>query len=94
MNKKELVEELAKKTGMTKKAAGEALDGLVEVISSAVAAKKPVVITGFGKFEARTRKASVRRNPQTGKKISVPAKVVPAFKAGKLLKERVAKKKR
>ncbi len=94
MNKKELVEELAKKTGLTKKSAGVALDGLVEVISNAVAAKKPVVITGFGKFEARTRKASMRINPQTRKRISVPAKVVPAFKAGKNLKELVAKKAR
>jgi len=92
VNKAELVERLAKKTGMTKKAAREALDGLVDVIQAALGSNEAVTITGFGKFEVRTRKASVRMNPQTQRKMNVPAKSVPAFKAGKELKELVAKK--
>ena len=90
MNKAELVEKLAKKTGLTKKDARAALDGVVEVVTAALKKNEPVIITGFGKFETRKRKATTRMNPQTGQKIKTPAKVVPAFKAGKNLKDTVA----
>lgn len=86
VNKTELIDRLAKKTGMTKKGTGEALAGIVDVITEALGRGEPVVITGFGKFEPRTRKASVRRNPQTQRKMNVPAKVVPVFRPGKDLK--------
>ena len=92
MNKGELVDRLAARTGLTKKDARKAVEGMVDLITKSLAKNEPVVITGFGKFEARTRKASTRMNPQTGKKIKVPAKVVPAFKAGKTLKTVVGKK--
>jgi len=92
MNKAEVVESLATKTGFTKKDARKAVDGLVEVITESLAANKPVIITGFGKFETRKRKATTRINPQTGQKMKTPAKTVPAFKAGKNLKEAVTKK--
>lgn len=94
MNKAELVEKLAKKTGLTKKDARAALDGVVEVVTEALKKNEPVIITGFGKFETRKRKATTRMNPQTGQKIKTPAKVVPAFKAGKNLKDTVAKVKK
>lgn len=92
MNKAELVERLAKGTGLTKKDARAALDGVVDVITQALARNEPVIITGFGKFEARRRIASTRMNPQTGQRIKTPAKVIPAFKAGKDLHGIVAKK--
>jgi len=92
VNKAELVEKLAKATGLTKKDARAALDGVVDVITKALASSEPVIITGFGKFETRKRKATTRMNPQTGERIKTPAKVVPAFKAGKNLKDIVAKK--
>jgi DNA-binding protein HU-beta len=92
VNKAELVEKLAKGTGLTKKDARAALDGVVDVITQALAKNEPVIITGFGKFETRKRKATTRMNPQTGQRIKTPAKVVPAFKAGKNLKDIVAKK--
>jgi DNA-binding protein HU-beta len=91
VNKAELVEKLAKETELTKKDARAALDGVVKVITKALAKREPVIITGFGKFETRKRKATTRMNPQTGQRIRTPAKVVPAFKAGKNLKEVVAK---
>jgi DNA-binding protein HU-beta len=94
MNKAELVEKLAKETGSTKKDARTAVDGFVKIITKSLVSKKPVVITGFGKFEARRRKATTRINPQTGQKMKTPAKTVPAFKAGKNLKEAVAKKRK
>jgi DNA-binding protein HU-beta len=92
VNKAEFVEKLAKKTGFTKKDARKVLDEMVDVITKALASNEPVIITGFGKFETRVRKATMRMNPQTGQKIRAPAKAVPAFKAGKNLKEIVAKK--
>jgi len=90
VNKAELVEKLAKKTGLTKKDARAALDGVVEVVTAALKKNEPVIITGFGKFETRKRKATTRMNPQTGQRIKTPAKTVPAFKAGKNLKDTVA----
>jgi len=92
VNKAELVEKLAKETGLTKKDARAALDGVVNVITKALSKSEPVIITGFGKFETRKRKATTRMNPQTGQRIKTPAKTVPAFKAGKNLKEIVSKK--
>jgi DNA-binding protein HU-beta len=93
VNKAELVEKLAKKTGLTKKDARAALDGVVDVVTAALKKNEPVIITGFGKFETRKRKATTRMNPQTGQRIKTPAKTVPAFKAGKNLKDTVANKK-
>jgi len=92
MNKAEFVEKLAKKAGLSKKDAYKAIDGTVDLITDALKSNEPVNLTGFGKFEVRPRKATTRINPQTGKKLNVPAKVVPAFKPGKNLKTFVAKK--
>ena len=92
MNKAEFVEKLAKKTGLTKKEANKAANAMLDLITGALAKNEPVLLTGFGKFEARKRKATSRINPQTGKKFTAPAKVVPAFRPGKNLKEIVAKK--
>ena len=94
MNKAEFVDKLAVKTGFTKKDARKALDSMIDLVSHALAANEEVLLTGFGKFEARTRKESKRINPQTQKRILVPRKVVPAFKPGKNLKDTVAKKRR
>ena len=92
MNKAELAEKLVKKAGLTKKNAYKAIDAVIEVITGALTSNDAVVLTGFGKFEVRSRKATTRINPQTQKKIKVPAKVVPAFRPGKNLKAIVAKK--
>ena len=92
MNKGEFVDKLATKTGLTKKDARKALDAMIDLITDALVANEEVLLTGFGKFEARARKESKRINPQTQKRITVPKKVVPAFKPGKNLKDIVAKK--
>lgn len=89
MNKKGLVEQLARKTGFTKKDSRKALDSLTEVITEALASNEEVTITGFGKFAPRPRRSSRRINPQTRARITVPSKVVPGFKPGKHLRERV-----
>ncbi|MBS3789101.1 HU family DNA-binding protein [Candidatus Bipolaricaulota bacterium] len=89
MNKGDFVDELAERTGMTKKDSKKALETVLEVITEALEDGEEVMFTGFGKFEPRARKATERRNLQTGEMIDVPAKVVPKFKAGKTLRETI-----
>ncbi|MFC2108516.1 HU family DNA-binding protein [Candidatus Bipolaricaulota bacterium] len=90
MNTTELVDQLARMTGLTKSEARATVEGLAEVISVALGKDEPVIIPGFGKFETRKRRALTRLNLQTGQRIKTPARTVPAFKAGKNLKDLVA----
>ncbi|MCM1264825.1 MAG: HU family DNA-binding protein [Candidatus Gastranaerophilales bacterium] len=89
MNKEELVQEISKKAKVTQKDAGEVLNALVDTIQKTVAKGKKVTLVGFGTFESRKRAARTGRNPQTGKEISIPAKTVPVFSAGKKFKTTV-----
>ena len=91
MNKEELVQEVAKKTKASQKQAAEIINTTMEIIEKAVSKGKKVTLVGFGTFEARKRAARSGRNPQTGKEIQIPAKVVPAFSAGKKFRELVNK---
>lgn len=89
MNKTELINKVAEVTQMTKKDAGQAVDAIFNAITDALAAGEKVQLIGFGNFEVRDRAARKGRNPQTGEEIEIPATKVPAFKAGKQLKEEV-----
>lgn len=89
MNKSELAERLAGRTGMSKVAAKDAVDGVFETIGEALANGEEARILGFGTFGTRNRPARVARNPRTGDSVSVPASTVPVFKAGKTLKDAV-----
>lgn len=91
MNKKELVDAIAKKANVTKKDADKILSTFLKVIMDAVADGQKVVLVGFGTFEPRNRKARQRRNPQTGDRIETPATVMPIFFKGKIFKAKVAK---
>lgn len=90
MNKTELIARVAEKTDLTKKAAGDAVEAVLESITEALAAGNKVTLVGFGTFEVRDRAARRGVNPATGAAIDIPASRVPAFKAGKSLKETVA----
>jgi len=92
VNKGEFVDKLSAKTGLSKKDARVALDAVIDLITESLMSNEEVLLTGFGKFEARARKESKRINPQTQERITIPKKVVPAFKPGKNLKDIVAKK--
>jgi len=87
MNKTELVEDVAKKMGTTKKEAEAAVSAFTETVKEALAEGKKVQLVGFGNFEVRDRAARKGRNPQTGEELDIPATKVPAFKPGKGFKE-------
>ena len=89
MNKTELVSRVAEVSGLTKKDSEIALNSMLGAIQESLVAGEKVVLTGFGTFEVRDRKASVGHNPRTGESISIPAQKSPAFKAGKVLKDAV-----
>jgi len=92
VNKTELIARVAEKTDLTKKAAGDAVEAVLETITEALSAGDKVTIVGFGTFEVRDRAARRGVNPATGEAIDIPASCVPAFKAGKSLKEKVGGK--
>ena len=91
MNKAELIDTMAKDTGLSKKDTEKALNSFMATVSNALSKKDKVQLVGFGTFETRKRAARTGRNPQTGKEIKIAAATVPAFKAGKALKEKVNK---
>ena len=91
MTKVELINQVAEKAGLSKKDAEKAVSAVVASISDALVDGEKVQLVGFGTFEVRDRKAKEGINPLTKTKITVPAKKVPAFKAGKSLKDAVAK---
>ncbi len=92
MNKTELVDAIAKETGLSKKDASKALDALTGAVTKALKKKDKVQLVGFGTFETVKRAARNGKNPQTGATIKIPASVAPKFKAGKALKDAVNKK--
>ncbi len=93
VTKKDLVDQMAKELDITKALAGKAVNSLIDSIKNSISKGKDVQLTGFGTFTTSKRKARTGRNPQNGKSIKIPAKVVPKFRPGKDLKEAVGKKK-
>ncbi len=89
MNKSDLIDSVANQTSMSKAAASEALDAVLEGITGTLKTGDKVSLTGFGTFEVRHRQARMGRNPQTGAPVHVAARNVPAFKPGKAFKEAV-----
>ena len=89
MTKKDLIEKVAKKANLTKRAAADSVDNTFNLIRDALSRGEKVVVTGFGTFLVRNRAARKGRNPQTGAEIQIPATKTPGFTAGKSLKRRV-----
>jgi len=89
MKKTDLIDAMAEAADISRLAAGRALDGMLEAITSAMQDGEPVSIVGFGTFTVRDRAARTGRNPKTGDTIEIPASRTPAFKAGKALKDAV-----
>jgi len=89
MNKTELIKNVAQTAEISQKEATVVVQTVVESITNALAAGEKVQLIGFGTFEVRERAARTGRNPQTGEEMQIAASKVPAFKAGKELKEAV-----
>jgi len=89
MNKQEFVAAVAAKAGFTQAEAGKMVNAVLDVVTTTLKKGGDVVLTGFGKFEARSRKARNGINPLTKAPIKIAACKVPAFKAGKGLKEAI-----
>lgn len=93
MNKTELVNSIASKSGLNKKNSEAALNAFIASVQETLEKGDKVVLVGFGTFEVRKRAARKGRNPQTKKEITIPASKAPVFKAGKGLKDIINKKK-
>lgn len=92
MNKNDLIEQIAGKTGLTKSATSEAVEALLETISTTLEQGEEVRLTGFGSFRMTERKASEGRNPRTGEVIQIKPSKNIKFRVGTELKERVNKR--
>lgn len=88
MNKADLIDEVAEVTH-TRAEAERAVDKVIDSIKGALAKGEGVLLVGLGSFNVRERAARAGRNPQTGATITIPAKKIPVFKAGKALKDAV-----
>lgn len=89
MNKAELINSMAEKTGLPKKEAEKALNAFMESVEEALKNGDKIQLVGFGSFEVKDRAERKGRNPQTKEEITIPASKAPVFKAGKGLKDKV-----
>ena len=89
VNKKELIDIVAKRSGMTKTETESLLTIALETIVEFVAKGERVTLVGFGSFEARERKARYGRNPQSGEKLYIPPSRIPTFSVGNFFKNKV-----
>lgn len=89
MNKSELIDAMAAKSGMKKTDSAAALDAFIEAVGDALKAGDQVTLVGFGTFLVREREARTGRNPRSGETIEIAASRLPSFKAGKGLKDAV-----
>ena len=89
MNKRELVEAVSDKTGITKKKTGNVVDAVTETITDTLSQGEKITLVGFGTFQVRQREERKGVNPQTKEALTIPAKKVPKFKAGKELRKAI-----
>jgi len=89
MNKGQLIDSISESADISKASAGRALDAFIGSVTKTLVSGDNVSLIGFGAFSVKNRAARTGRNPQTGAPIQIKAAKVPAFKAGKLLKEAI-----
>ncbi len=89
MNKTELINAVAEKAGLSKKNAEAAVNATLAAITESLKAEEKVQLVGFGSFEVKHRAERTGLNPRTGDSVTIAASKVPAFKAGKALKDAV-----
>jgi len=89
LNKADLINHVASSAGLSKSAAGDAVEAVLAGVTDTLAGGGSVSLVGFGTFSVTDRAARTARNPRTGEAINVPASKAPKFKAGKALKDAV-----
>jgi DNA-binding protein HU-beta len=89
MNKSELIDEVANTAGITKKAAGEAVDAVLKAVETTLTKGEKLTLVGFGTFETISRAERTGRNPKTGEEIKIPAKKSAKFKPGSSLTKQI-----
>ncbi|MCL2084983.1 MAG: HU family DNA-binding protein [Oscillospiraceae bacterium] len=89
MNKTDLVNAVAEKAGLSKKAAEQTVSVVFDAITDGLKEEGKVQLVGFGAFEVKNRSARMGRNPKTKEPIQIPASKVPVFKPGKALKDAI-----
>jgi DNA-binding protein HU-beta len=97
MNRADLIEAISERVGITKAQAAAALETMISAMSACLKAREKVTLVGFGTFHAAERKPRMGRDPRTSEVIEIPARVVPRFKPGRQLVDRLnetTKKKR
>jgi DNA-binding protein HU-beta len=87
VNKNDLVDAVAERTGLAKSDAARAVEAVLGAVTETLQKGDQVALSGFGTFVVKARAARTGRNPRTGESIAIPASRVPAFKAGKALKD-------
>jgi DNA-binding protein HU-beta len=90
MNKPELIDAVAERTGMKKKDAATAVDAVLDTITDTLGRKEEVSLVGFGTFDVRERAERMGRNPRTGEQLTIPASTACVFRPGRKLKESAA----
>jgi len=90
MTKADIVDEIADRTGLTKKDVAETVDEFLSAVARSLAAGQHIEIRGFGTFKVKDRKPRLARNPRTGESVPVPARRVPLFRVSKELKDMVS----
>jgi integration host factor beta subunit len=91
MTKAELIDTVTEKTGLKKRDVDDVIDTLLECVKAALQRGDKVQLIPFGSFEVRERQKREGRNPKTGERLQIPARRVPAFHAGKDLRDAVNK---
>lgn len=94
MTKAELIDAIAEKSGLTKRDVGEVVETLFDIVKSTLSSGEKVQLIPFGSFEVRERQKREGRNPKTGERLTIPARRVPAFHAGKDLRDAVDRAKK
>jgi integration host factor alpha subunit len=90
MTKADIVDQIADRTGLTKKDVADTVDGFLDAVRKALSNGQHIEIRGFGTFKVKDRKSRLARNPRTGEAVPVPPRRVPVFKVSKELKDQVA----
>jgi len=90
INKRDLIDSVAKLSGLSKATSTQVLDGMIQFIQKGLKEGKTIRVSGLGIFSVFHRSAREGHNPRTGKKIKIPAKKHPKFRPGKTLKENIA----